>query len=248
MLSVAALRGSVSGWGAALRKIFVLEDDPTVRRMLTIILSDAGYETVCFVDSTALFAALRNEAPACILLDVNLPDESGLDVLKRVRAEGFAYMVLMISGYGTIDIALDAIRSGAADFIQKPFKARELVDRIETALAQRVAIKIASSDGDLRLNLPDLPALTKRERDVLRLMLFGKSNKEISRLYGLSPRTIEDHRSNIKKKTGAKNVIDLARSTIGSRLFDHLVTEATKFHAQMPANDQHNPPEATDRA
>lgn len=198
--------------------------------MLSIILSNAGYETVCFVDGAALFAALRKENPACILLDVNLPDESGLDVLKRVRIEGFASTVLMISAYGTIDIALEAVRHGAADFIQKPFKARELVDRIEQALAQRAAVNISSSDGELRLNLPDLPALTKRERDVLRLMLFGKSNKEISRLYGLSPRTIEDHRSNIKKKTGAKNVIDLARSTIGSRLFDHLVSEATKLN------------------
>ncbi len=120
----------------SLQDIFVVEDDASVRQTLSIVLTSAGYNVVCFLDGDALLAEARKRYPLCILLDLRLPGKSGLEILKELKAENYPAPIFMISGHGTIDIALQAVKEGAVDFIQKPFQGPELLNRIRASLRE----------------------------------------------------------------------------------------------------------------
>src|SRR3981081_2568497 len=193
-------------------EIFVVDDDPAVRETLSIVLSAAGYQVICFADGTALLAVARSRIPACILLDVHIPGRSGLDILKELHGEDYPAPIFIISGQGDIAMAVSAIKNGALDFIEKPFRGSEIVARLEEAIgayARRRAENSASSIASL--HLPGREPLTRREREVLEQFTSGATNKEAGRHLGISPRTIEDHRANIMKKLGARNAADLVR-------------------------------------
>ena len=193
-------------------EIFVVDDDPAVRDTLSIVLSTGGYEVICFADGAALLSVARNRTPACILLDVHIPGKSGLDVLKELRGEDYPAPIFIISGQGDIAMAVSAIKNGALDFIEKPFRGSEIVARLDEAIgayARRQAENSASNIASL--HFPGRERLTRREREVLQQFVSGASNKEAGRQLGISPRTIEDHRANIMKKLGARNATDLIR-------------------------------------
>ena len=193
-------------------EIFVVDDDPAVRETLSMVLSAAGYKVICFADGAELLAVARSRTPACILLDVHIPGKSGLDVLRELHGEDYPAPIFMISGHGDIAMAVSAIKNGALDFIEKPFRGSEIVARLDEAIeayarrqAKAPAARIAS------LHFPGCEPLTRREREVLEQFTSGASNKEAGRHLGISPRTIEDHRANIMKKLGARNAADLIR-------------------------------------
>src|SRR6201995_3862003 len=193
-------------------EIFVVDDDPAVRDTLSLVLSAAGYEVICFADGTALLAVARSRCPSCILLDVHIPGKSGLDILKELHGEDYPAPIFMISGQGDIATAVTAIKNGALDFIEKPFRGNELVARLTEAIeayARRQADRSGSNVHSL--HFPAREPLTRREREVLEQFTSGASNKEAGRHLGISPRTIEAHRANIMKKLGAKNAADLVR-------------------------------------
>lgn len=193
-------------------EIFVVDDDPAVREALSIVLSAAGFQSVCFADGDALLAVARNRSPACILLDVHIPGRSGLEILEELNAEDYPAPIFMISGKGDIAMAVNAIKSGALDFIEKPFRGSEITARIEEAIdafARRRAAEAASKSTSA--NFPGRELLTMREYEVLELFAAGHTNKEAGRQLGISPRTIEYHRANIMKKLGARNSTDLVR-------------------------------------
>lgn len=197
---------------AARGEIFVVDDDPAIRETLSVVLSAGGYEVICFADGAALLAVARSRTPSCILLDVNIPGKSGLDILKELRGEDYPAPIFMISGQGDIAMAVSAIKNGALDFIEKPFRGGEIVARLNEAIgafARRQAENSATKIGSL--HFPGREPLTRREREVLEQFAAGASNKEAGRTLGISPRTIEDHRANIMKKLGAKNAADLIR-------------------------------------
>ena len=191
-------------------EIFVVDDDPAVRETLSMVLSAAGYEVICFADGAALLAVARNRTPACILLDVHIPGKSGLDILKELHGEDYPAPIFMISGQGDITMAVSAIKSGALDFIEKPFRGTEIVARLNEAIGA-YARRHAQNSSIATLHFPGREPLTRREREVLEQFTSGASNKEAGRTLGISPRTIEDHRANIMKKLGAKNAADLVR-------------------------------------
>ena len=193
-------------------EIFVVDDDPAVRETLSLVLSAGGYHVICFADGAALLAVARSRTPACILLDVHIPGKSGLDILKELRGEDYPAPIFMISGQGDISMAVSAIKNGALDFIEKPFRGSEIVARLDEAIdayARRHADGQASKAASL--HFPGREPLTRREREVLEQFASGASNKEAGRRLGISPRTIEDHRANIMKKLGARNAADLIR-------------------------------------
>jgi FixJ family two-component response regulator len=201
-------------------EIFVVDDDPAVRETLSMVLSAGGYQVICFADGAALLKVARSRTPSCILLDVHIPGESGLDILKELHGEDYPAPIFMISGQGDIAMAVDAIKSGALDFIQKPFRGSEIVARLDEAIgayarrrAEDTALKARS------FHFPGREPLTRREREVLEQFASGASNKEAGRHLGISPRTIEDHRANVMKKLGARNAADLIRMvmTAGAR-------------------------------
>ena len=193
-------------------EIFVVVDDPAVRDTLSMVLSAGGYEVICFADGAALLAVARSRTPACILLDVHIPGKSGLDILRELHGEDYPAPIFMISGQGDIPMAVNAIKYGALDFIEKPFRGSEIVARLNEAIgafARRQKENASPKIGSL--HFPGREPLTRREREVLEQFTAGASNKEAGRTLGISPRTIEDHRANIMKKLGAWNAADLIR-------------------------------------
>jgi len=144
-------------------EIFVVDDDPAVRDTLSIVLSSGGYQVICFADGAALLAVARTRTPACILLDVHIPGKSGLDILKELRGEDYPAPIFIISGQGDIAMAVSAIKNGALDFIEKPFRGNEIVARLNEAIgayARRQGEGSASKAGSL--HFPGREPLTRR--------------------------------------------------------------------------------------
>src|ERR1700760_993176 len=170
-------------------EIFVVDDDPAVRDTLTVVLSTGGYDVLCFADGAALLEVARSRPPAAILLDVHIPGRSGLDILQELHGEDYPAPIFIISGQGDIAMAVSAIKNGALDFIEKPFRGNEIVTRLNEAIeayARRQADRSASQLG--ALNFAGREPLTRREREVLEQFTAGASNKEAGRQLGISPR------------------------------------------------------------
>jgi FixJ family two-component response regulator len=195
-----------------LGEIYVVDDDPAVRATLATVFGAAGYSVTGFGEGASLLAAARKITPLCIILDVNIPGRSGLDILKELNAKDYPAPIFIMSGQGDIAMAVDAIRNGALDFIEKPFRGRDVVARVKMAVETRRHL----SGGPKTLDVipgqfPGREPLTAREREVLGEIVIGASNKEAGRKLGISPRTIEVHRARIMEKLGARNVADLIR-------------------------------------
>jgi FixJ family two-component response regulator len=196
-------------------QIFVVDDDPAIRDVLAMVFSRAGYEVVSFADGASLLAAAGTRSPTCIILDVHIPGKSGLDILKELNTRDYPAPVFIMSGKGDIPMAVDAIKNGALDFIEKPFRGSEVVTRVREAVeahARRQASEAAAERNVF--HFPGREPLTPREQDVLSQIVSGASNKEAGRHLGISPRTIEVHRARIMEKLGAKNAADLIRITL----------------------------------
>jgi len=187
---------------------FILDDDAGTRETLSAALTMAGYEPVCFADSAALLSELRSRVPACIFLEVRLPERTGLDLLKKLCAQSFPAPILVTSVNGDIATAVEAVRSGAVDFIEKPLRGRDVVERMEIAIEE-----FAQSDDDglpgIAMQLPGCEPFTRREREVLVRIAVGETNKEAARKLGLSSRTVEGYRASIMRKVGARNAAEL---------------------------------------
>jgi FixJ family two-component response regulator len=194
-------------------QIFVVDDEPAVRGTLSVILCRDGYEVACFAEGESFLAAARARAPACILLDVHLPGRSGLDILKDLNADEYPVPILMISGKGDIPMAVEAIKQGALDFIEKPFRASTVSACVQAAIAARSRRGLNGLPAEFAGRKP----LTKREGEVLAQLVIGASSKEAAAQLGISPRTIEIHRAHIMGKLGAKNIADLVRIVMSER-------------------------------
>ena len=192
-------------------EIFIVDDDPLVRDALSVVFTLAGYKVRAFADGASFVAAARAEAPASIILDVHMPGRSGLDILRALNAEHYPTPIFIISGQGDIPMAVEAIRNGALDFIEKPFNGETVVTRVREAIEARTRRSEAGGLEALAAQFPGRDLLTPREREVLGKIAEGASNKEAGRLLGISPRTIEVHRARIMEKLGAKNAADLVR-------------------------------------
>jgi FixJ family two-component response regulator len=193
-------------------EVFIVDDDPAVRETLSIVFKSAGYTVVCFSEAAALLSAARARTPVCIILDVHIPGKSGLDVLKSLSAQDYPAPIFIMSGQGDIAMAVDAIKNGALDFIEKPFRGSAVIARVQAAIEaynRRPAGQSAASIPSL--HFPGREPLSGREHEVLAQITGGASNKEAARQLGISPRTIEVHRARIMEKLGAKNAADLIR-------------------------------------
>jgi FixJ family two-component response regulator len=192
-------------------EVFVVDDDPAVRQTLSAILRRSGYEVACFAEGQSFLAAARAREPACILLDVHLPGRSGLDLLKDLNAEEYAVPILIISGTGDIPMAVEAIKHGALDFIEKPFRAHTVSTAVQGAIVASSRRPSKNAVSAFPTVFPGRKPLSKREGEVLAQLVAGASSKEAAAELGISPRTIEIHRAHIMLKLGAKNVADLVR-------------------------------------
>jgi len=202
---------SAHGIGA-LGDVFIVDDDPAVRTTLIAIFERAGYRVTAFGDGASFLAHARTATPLAILLDVHMPGRSGLDILKALRADDYPAPIFIISGHGDIPMAVDAIKAGALDFIEKPFRGADVVRRVQDAVAAFALRRDAGAASEaLDFYIPGREPLTRREREVLATILKGASAKEAGRQLGISHRTIEVHRAKLLEKLGARNVADLLR-------------------------------------
>jgi FixJ family two-component response regulator len=147
---------------------------------------------------------------------VHLPGRSGLDILRELNAEGYPAPIFIMSGRGDIPMAVDAIKNGAHDFIEKPFRGNEIVARIKDAIEAHRHRNDSETASGLALHFPGREPLSRREREVLAQIAAGASSKEAGRALGISPRTIEAHRAHIMEKLGARNAADLMRIVLSN--------------------------------
>ena len=189
--------------------IYIVDDDDGMRRALTVLITTIGYQPVAFAKPTEFLAKYDPSQPGCLVLDVRMPEMSGLEVQQQLNKAGSMLPVILISGHGDIPMAVQAMKDGAFDFLQKPFRDQELIDRINGAL------KLDAQNRESVDRLADLKAreesLTPREREVLVLVVDGKANKVIAIDLGLSERTVEIHRANVMEKMGARSVAHLVK-------------------------------------
>ena len=187
----------------------IIDDDASVRDALSMLLKLEGFSSRTFDDGDSFLEAVAGMAPVGVILDLNLPGRSGLDVLRRLAGLRFEPPVFVISGQPDVAVAVEAMKLGALDFFEKPFSASVLIERVrEAVIAYRRSM---SGYLDGLADFPGRNLLTKRERDVLVLIAGGASNKEAGRKLGISPRTIEVHRAHIMDKLCARNAADLMR-------------------------------------
>ena len=200
-------------WNATAKgEIFVIDDDTASRETLTAALESAGYRVICFADGAALLSEARSRIPVCVMLEVRMPDRDGLDILKKLRADNCPAPVFVTSANGDIATAVEAIRNGAHDFIEKPICGNDVVARIGAAIEE--LSQAGDAPPDISLHLPGCEPFTRRERDVLARIAVGETNKEAARTLGLSSRTIEGYRAKIMKKVGARNAAELLRRVL----------------------------------
>jgi two-component system, LuxR family, response regulator FixJ len=197
------------------REIFIVDDDPMVRDVLSEVFAQAGYRAISFVDGGSFVAAARERIPACVILDIYMPGRSGLEILRDIDAPNYAAPIFVASGRGDIPSAVEAIKNGAFDFIEKRLDAESLVSRVRDAIAARAQLRQDHNGSDtLPQSVPGCDLLTRREREVLALIVASATNREAATSLGISQRTVEIHRAHIMHKLGAKNSVDLARKVI----------------------------------
>lgn len=206
-------------WSATSRgEVFVIDDDAATREALSNSLRKQGYDVISFVDGPALLSYAKTHTPVCVFLEVDAVDRSGFEVLKKLRSENCPAPVFITSTHGAIPLAVDAIRNGAFDFIVKPVRISDVVERFEEAVAEHAELAPADDFSKLSLYVPSSEPLTVREREVLARLAIGETNKEIGRYLGLSARTIEGYRAAIMRKVGARTAAELLRRVFSQSL------------------------------
>jgi FixJ family two-component response regulator len=189
--------------------IYIVDDDDGMRRALTALMTTVGYHAVPFARPAEFLAKFDPTQPGCLVLDVRMPEMSGLEVQQQLNRSGALVPVILITGNGDIPMAVQAMKDGAFDFLQKPFRDQELLDRINAALKQDAENRaVVELHADLKARAE---SLTPREREVLALVVDGRANKVIAIDLGLSERTVEIHRANVMEKMGARSVAHLVK-------------------------------------
>jgi two-component system, LuxR family, response regulator FixJ len=199
--------------GISNSEIFIVDDDAAVCNSLSMIFTLEGYRVTTFVDGASFLAAARIRPPACVLLDVHMPGKSGLDILKELDARNYAAPIFIMSGRGDIPTAVEAIKGGAYDFIEKRRDLDTMVAHVrETIDGWTNPRRRDGNGGEPRSrSFSGFDRLTPREHDVLSQITAAASNKETAKTLGISRRTVEVHRVHIMQKLGAKNTADLVR-------------------------------------
>jgi len=189
--------------------VMVVDDDSGIRNAMRALLKSVGLESAQYPSAQEFLAAYQPSQPGCLVLDIRMPGMSGLELQQQLNLRGAVIPVIFMTGHGDIPMAVEAMQHGAFDFLQKPFRDQDLLDRIQRAIAR---------DGELRQSLGEharikahLESLTPREREVLDLMTQGKQNKVIAQDLGVSPRTVEIHRARVMEKMNAQSVAELVR-------------------------------------
>ena len=199
-------------------KVYVIDDDEAMRESLNFLLVSTGFDVVLFESAQIFLDALPDLAFGCVLSDVRMPGIDGIELLKRMKARNSPLPIVIMTGHGDIPLAVEAMKLGAVDFLEKPFDDDRLVAMIETAI--RRAEPAAKSEALTQDIVARVATLSPRERQVMDGLIAGLSNKLIARDYDISPRTIEVYRANVMTKMQAGSLSELVRLAMRAGLLD----------------------------
>jgi FixJ family two-component response regulator len=194
--------------------VFIIDDDAAVRDSLALMLGLAGYRTAVFADAEAFLAAWQDDWVGCVIADVRLPGQSGVELQDTLRKRGATLPFVIITAHADVATARAAFKSDAVDFLEKPFDNAQLSAAIEIAFA-REGRRISAHDSS-RADSEKLGRLTAREREVLEHAARGLHAKEIGAALGISPRTVEVHKTRIMDKLGVRNLAELVRFAVAA--------------------------------
>ena len=192
--------------------VFVIDDDDAMRDSLDFLLGSADFHVTLFESAHQFLDALSSADFGCVVSDIRMPGIDGLELLKRLKASHSALPVVIMTGHGDVPLAVEAMKLGAADFIEKPFEDDRLIGMIDAALKQ--AEYGARSEALTQDIVARIESLSPRERQVMDGLVGGLSNKLIAREYDISPRTIEVYRANVMTKMQAQSLSELVRLAI----------------------------------
>ena len=190
-------------------KVYVIDDDEAVRESLNFLLDSAGFEVSLFENAVSFLDALPRLPFGCVVSDVRMPEIDGIELLKRITGGHSAFPVLIMTGHGDVPLAVEAMKLGAVDFLEKPFEDDRLIAMIEAAIHQ--AEPAARSEAVTQEIVARVATLSPRERQVMDGLIAGFSNKLIAREHDISPRTIEVYRANVMTKMQAGSLSELVR-------------------------------------
>jgi two-component system response regulator FixJ len=194
--------------------VHVIDDDPAVLDSLAVLLGASGHAVTTYASAQAFLDRLAAAARGCVITDVQMPGMSGLELLAALSARLADFPVIVLTGRADVPLAVQALKAGAVDFIEKPFEAPVILAAVRAAL-DRMAREAGRSDRQAAY-AQRLASLSARERDVLRGLVAGWSNKTIARELAISPRTVETYRANIMMKVQAQSLSDLVRMSLVS--------------------------------
>ena len=196
--------------------IHVVDDDAAMRDSLAFLLDVNGFQPKTYESANAFLSAAATGAASCVISDIRMPGLSGIELVRALKSRGEACPVILITGHGDVALAVEAMKAGAVDFIEKPFDDAALLSAIRAALDTRSAKQgdsAAKKEAEARL-----ADLSPRERDVLLGLVAGKINKVIAHELSISPRTVEVYRANLMAKTGARSMSELMRIALAAGL------------------------------
>lgn len=189
--------------------VYVIDDDPAMRDSLDFLLGSAGFNVMLFDSALKFLETMPNLTFGCVVSDVRMPGMDGIDLLRQLKKEPKTLPIVIMTGHGDVPLAVEAMKLGAIDFLEKPFEDERLVVMISTALSQAAnQSKTESVNADIASRIA---SLSPRERQVMDGLVAGLSNKLIARDYNISPRTIEVYRANVMTKMQASSISELVR-------------------------------------
>jgi two-component system response regulator FixJ len=193
-------------------RVHIIDDDEAMRDSLVFLLDTAGLEVEASASAEAFLRTLPNPRLGCIVTDIRMPDMTGLDLIRALKAGGHDYPVIVITGHGDVALAVESMKAGAVDFIEKPFDDEALLCAIRITF--RKGNELASASPERQAIVARLDALSPREREVLAGVVAGKPNKIIAHDLGISPRTVEVYRANLMTKMAAGSLSELVRMAL----------------------------------
>lgn len=191
------------------RLVHIVDDEDSIRRSASFMLRTSGFDTRTYQSGVEFLKDVKHADAGCVLLDVRMPVIDGLEVQRELNDRGIGLPVIVLTGHGDISIAVQAMKAGAIDFLEKPFEKAQLLVALDTGFAKlerREDAAVSAHDAEVRI-----AALTAREQDVLRGLARGHPNKTIAYDLGISPRTVEVHRANLMTKLEVRSLSEALR-------------------------------------